>query len=324
MKRPGEVGQDFDAYAKAWADQNYEMEAGYSASGLVRDSSSTGVRNPGDEWGDLDALREQYRKLVDRLRLPASLSVLEIGAGGGRSTVALLDVLGDRVTRYHVIDVAEAFVETLRGRVSRELDIHIVSDVDVSMIESSSVDLVLSQSAWSHINLYDQYRYLRDLRRVLKKGAPIVVNGQFLLGAADDWTWNRFRRRVGQSERQVEGVYHEFTSIAAMVEMLSRLGYRDITMFSHGFIARRGDLVGTKHHPSLPQGLTYRYRSSLDLWSADGRAIDAALPPRGPDRPSTLQSRLPSRLRGVASAARANAGRARRSVKRRVAARRQH
>ena len=314
MKRPSDVGRDFDEYAKAWAEKDYQMEVGYSADGVVRDASSTGVQHAGDEWGDLDVLRQQYQALVDRLRLPPTVNVLEIGAGGGRSTVALLDVLGDRVAGYHVIDVADGFVDTLRGRVTRELEIHIVEDIDVSMIESSSIDLVLAQSSWSHINLYDQYRYLRDLRRVMREGAPIVVSGLFALGVANDWTWNRFRRRVDQIDKGIGGVYHEFTSIGAVAEMLVRLGYEDVVLFGNAFVARRGQMAGNQHHASLA-GLSFRFRAVFSDWLADGRSLAAALPPSfsGAARPAGPPSRTRVQVRRI-----------RRSVTRRVKAARKH
>ena len=279
MKRPGDVGKDFDEYAKVWTEQQYELEVKFSAEGLVRDGSSTEVQRPGDEWGEAEALRRQYAALIDHLNLPDTVSVLEIGAGGGRSTAVLLDVLGDRAGRYHVIDVADGFVDTLRARVTRELDIHIVSDVDVSMIESGSIDLVLAQSSWSHISLYDQYRYLRDLRRVLKHRAPIVVSGLFLLGVNDDWTWNRFRRRVHQIDADIQGVYHEFTSISAVAEMLGRLGYEDATVLAHGFVARRGRLTDDRHHARLPDGFSVRYSTGIDAWLSGGGSAVLQLPP---------------------------------------------
>ena len=149
MKRADEVGQDFDEYARSWAQQGYGLETGYSGSGVEREENSDAVQLPGDEWGDRTALTSQYKALIDRLGLPSPTSVVEIGAGGGRSTVALLDALGSDAGEYHVVDVAAAFVDTLRERVSRDLDIHIVSDVDVSFLADSSIDLVLAQSSWS-------------------------------------------------------------------------------------------------------------------------------------------------------------------------------
>lgn len=308
MKSADEVGNDFDEYAKAWPEQNYGLEVAFRPGrGLIRDADSAAVRLPGDEWGDARALRDDYALLVDKLALPPQVDVLEIGAGGGRSTEALLDVLGDRAGTYHVIDVSEAVVDILRSRVTRPLDIHVVSDVDVSMLEDCCVDLVLAQSSWSHISLYDQYRYLRDLRRVLKEGAPIVVSGLFLVGAGDPWTWNRFRRRVYQIDHGISGVYHEFTSISFVAEMLTRLGYEDIVVFAHGFVARRGQLVGDQHRARLPNGIRYAYQTSLETWLRTGATVRAYLPPTAP-RP---QPRL-------VRAARARLGRARRRVARLV------
>jgi SAM-dependent methyltransferase len=237
------------------------------------------VRLPGDEWGDAQKLRDQYTALVRRLRLPQTVNVLEIGAGGGRSTAALLDVLGERAGSYHVIDVADAFVDTLRARVSRPLDIHNVTQVDVSMIEDKSLYLVLAQSSWSHIRQYDQYRYLRDLRSKLKHRAPVFVSGLFVVGAGDGWTWNRFRRRVHQVEQQISGVYHEFTSVGMLTEMLTRLGYEDIIVFAHGFTARRGRLVGDQYLAELPDGIDYRFERHLHDWVDSGASAPGHLPP---------------------------------------------
>lgn len=295
MKRAGDVGRDFDEYATAWRQENYGLEVGFGADGVEREEGSAAVQVPGDEWGDIDGLRRQYGRLVDRLALPDRVNVVEIGAGGGRSTAALLDVLGERTGEYHVIDVSETFVETLKARVTRPIETHIVSDVDVSFLPDSSADLVIAQSSWSHINLYDQYRYLRDLRRVLARRAPLVVNGIFLLGTADDWTWNRFRRRVYQIDHELSGVYHEFTSLSASAEMLNRLRYRDITFFPHAMIARRG---GMEDRPTLAN-VKFGYSPRLDDW-LDGAPVTPMRLPRAvaPAPPPTLVQRVRRRLGG--------------------------
>lgn len=294
MKRADDVGRDFDEYATAWRQEDYGLEVGFDAVGVQREADSPAVRVPGDEWGDIDALRLQYGRLVDRLALPDRVNVVEIGAGGGRSTAALLDVLGERTGDYHVIDVSETFVETLKARVSRPIETHIVSDVDVSFLPDSSADLVIAQSSWSHINLYDQYRYLRDLRRVLVRRAPIVVNGIFLLGTADDWTWNRFRRRVYQIDHGMSGIYHEFTSLSASAEMLNRLRYRDVTFFPHAMIARRG---GTEDRPALAT-VKFGYHPQLDSWLDGAPATPMRLPRAlAPSPPPTLGQRVRRRLR---------------------------
>jgi hypothetical protein len=217
--------------------------------------SSTGPESS-DEAGDADALQRQYAKLVSRLALPDAVNVLEIGSAGSSSTQALRQVLGDRVGTYHVLD-----------------------DGDVSAIDDRSLDLVLAQSSWSHLSLYDQYRYLRDLRDKLKHRAPVFVSGLFVLGAGDGWTWNRFRRRMHQVEHDVPGDFHEFTSISALTEMLARLGYEDVTIFGHGFLARRGGLVLDQYNAQLPRGMDFQYRSSIDDWLSSGATVPGHLPP---------------------------------------------
>jgi len=266
MKRPEDVGRDFDEYARRWAEQEYALEVGWDGSGVARGDVAA-VRRPGDEWGEQQKLVDDYTALVSLLRLPPTVNVLEIGAGGGRSTEALLQVLGTRAGTYHVIDVADAFVDTLRARIDRDLDIHIVSDVDTSFLEPRSIDLCLAQSSWSHVSLYDQYRYLRDIRTALTYRAPVVVSGVFMVGLGDDWTWNRFRRRVYQIDHRIDGVYHEFTSASGVAEMLARLGYTDIVLAGNAFVARRGKLVEDQYASSLTD-VTFRRVGSLAEWAA--------------------------------------------------------
>ena len=277
MKTPDEVGRDFNEYAKAWAEQGYGLEVEWTGDGIVRAEGSEEVQRPGDEWGSPTALQRDYAGLIQRFGLGDKVNIVEIGAGGGRSTQVLLDLLGDRAGEYHVIDVADVFVETLRQRISRPLDIHIVTDVDTSFLEANSIDFVLAQSSWSHISFYDQYRYLRDLRFAMKKGAPIVVSGLFVIGTGDDWTWNRFRRRVYQVDRRIDGVFHEFTSVSMLAEMLHRLGYSDIVIFSHGFSARRGGLVGDQFTKDVAN-MSFRYVPTLQAWLEGNNGVLSRVP----------------------------------------------
>lgn len=243
VKRPGDVGKDFDEYATAWRADAYAMEVGAEGPTLLTDESKRDeVQRAGDEWGAQEGLRALYEPLFARLlgpgRAPASINVVEIGAGGGRSTAAMLDVFGDALGDYHVVDVSEAFTRVLAERIQRPINIHVVDDVDLSALPTDHFHLCLAQSSWSHVSLYDQYRYLRELRRVMRHGAPVVVSGVFLLGAGDDWTWNRFRRRVHQIDEGISGVYHEVNSMDAVAEMLTRLEYEIEVVASHGFVAR--------------------------------------------------------------------------------------
>ncbi len=238
MKTPKSVGADFDSYAEAWAQEGYEMEAEGDGSGMKRDPNAE-VTFAGDEWGKQDILVEHYRPLFERYLPDGPVNFLEIGAGGGRATEIVLSLLGDRLERYTIVDVSKKFTDIIAARIDFDFEMVIVDDVDLTKLPQSTFDFCLSQSCWSHVSLYDQYRYLRDLRRVLKYGAPVAVFGQFLLGVANDWTFNRFKRRVHQIDQGIEGVYHEFTSISTLSEGLNRLEYDIDVIYNSGFIARR-------------------------------------------------------------------------------------
>ncbi len=264
-KTPGEVGKDFDEYARRWQTGGYRMEESWDGSEMTRSDSE--IRLPGDEWGEITDLIRLYGPLFTRL-LPGAepVNVLEIGAGGGRSTQAVLEVLGDRVGEYHVVDVSEVFVSVLSERIDRPVEVHVIDEMRLDELPTSKFQLCLAQSSWSHINLYDQYLYLRDLRRILAYNCPFVVNGQFLLGVANDWTWDRFRRRAYQLEHDIEGVFHEFTGVGVLVESLLRLEWNIEVVHVSGFVARRGqanpaaflqNLEGPLSFPYLPTLLEY-------------------------------------------------------------------
>jgi SAM-dependent methyltransferase len=271
MKRPADVGKDFDDYAATWSEKQRRMEAGYDLTGVRFDESKSSlVQHPGDEWGDVAPLFEAYRAVIDRYLGDGVVDVLEIGAGGGRSTAVMLDLLADRVHSYHVVDVSAGFTDVLKERIEFPLDIHIVDDVDLSFLPPARFSMCFSQSAWSHINLYDQYRYLREIRRVLAPGAPLYVHGQFILGFGHDWTWNRFVRRVRQLEAGHDGVVHEFTSCAALAEMLQRLQYEIDCIFSNGFVARRNNRRRARPLAGLNGPLSFPYHTNLAGFLRDG------------------------------------------------------
>lgn len=265
MKTPEEVGKNFDEYARQWGSDRYKMETGWDGKGLsVAEGDDTGLHYPGDEWGEYQKLVELYSLLLPKLMpLVGDINVLEIGPGGGRSTQAVLEVLGSRVDEYHVVDVSSEFVKVLQSRIDRPVRVHVVDDVDLTSLPSDHFHLCLAQSSWSHISIYDQYRYIRDLRRVLIYQAPLVVHGQFLLGSGNDWTWNRFRRRVYQIENGIEGVYHEFTGLAAIAEQLTRLEYDVELIHASGFIARRNQSAPDAYRTNLDGPPSYPYLSSL-------------------------------------------------------------
>ena len=108
--------------------------------------------------------------------------------------------------------------------------------------------------------------------------APLVVNGLFMLGLGNDWSWDRFRRRVYQSEHDMEGVFHEFTGVAAVVEQLKRLQYRIDLVHQAGFIARRIEANADASLQTLDESLSYPYLCRLnDYATGDGACCSKCL-----------------------------------------------
>lgn len=191
-----------------------------------------------------------------------SLNFLEIGPGGGRASECVIQLLDERLEDYQAIDVSQEYVKVAQERVGDRVKFNIINKIDLSALPADHFDFCLAQSSWSHINLYDQFRYLRELRRVLKKNAPIAVVGQFIVGLGDDWTWNRFLNRVAKQDSGRDGIFHEFISHAMLAEFLTRLGYSIDIVFRNGFVARNGGPEGDR--ASISEPITYPFAPTLD------------------------------------------------------------
>lgn len=278
MKQPKSVGADFDKYAKEWKEQQYKMEVPSDAKG-IKTRGKKNVKLPGDEWGEMKPLLDMYKKMFAHY-LPGKrkINFLEVGAGGGRSTQCVLDLIGDRIDTYTVVDVSKEFTKTLKERVGDRVEIVIVKDVDLEKLDTEKYDFCLAQSSWSHIGMYDQYRYLREFRRVMKPDAPVAVLGQFILGVSQDWTFNRFRRRVHQIDKGITGVYHEFIGVAMLAECLYRLHYNTDIIFNSGFIARtkKGSYTAMRYH--IDHIIKFPYLASLNAYFAGKPKKTYALP----------------------------------------------
>ena len=235
------VGRSFDQYARHWSKQRYRMHVGDDKGReLVDDSKDHLLNRPGDEWGEQVRLATVYRDLVPRLIGSDPIVVLEIGSGAGRLTEVMKNEFDGLIQKYYALDVSREMTRILRQRMAgwKKLKTHVVKDVDLSMFPDRHFDLCLSQSAWSHINFYDQYRYLRDLRRVMKQNAPLACFGICFMGVKSDWHWQLFCKRVYQIEHGIKGVYHEFIGQSQFAEMALRLGWEIDRLKPNNFVLR--------------------------------------------------------------------------------------
>jgi hypothetical protein len=72
-------------------------------------------------------------------------------------------------------------------------------------------------------------------------------------------------------------VFHEFTSVSLLAEMLNRLGYTDIVIFSHGFAARRGNLIDDQFTKEV-SNMTFRYVQTLPAWLEGDKGVVSRVP----------------------------------------------
>ncbi len=120
---------------------------------------------------------EEYNRLADRdiqlvlngLELAAQSAVLEIGCGVGR----LLCRIAARgsISKIIGIDIAENMIQFAEPHcpVSPDVELHVNSGADLSMIQSSSVDFAYSNDVFIHIADSAVVRtYLLEIRRVLE------------------------------------------------------------------------------------------------------------------------------------------------------------
>ena len=239
-KSQADVGKDFDNYARDWSTQGYDLEVKSPDGVNMERAGKEEVRVPGDEWGRQSDLERIYAAFFAKYG-KAQTNVLEIGSGAGRLTEVIVAKFRDQIADYHTLDVSSTMTGHLSERLAAQnfhATHHIGGSADLDNLPQNHFDIVISQSCWSHINLYDQYLYLRDIRKVVALEGILMVNGIFMLGGNNDWSWNRFRRRVSQKENDASGVYHEFTGHAATMEMALRLGWEVVVASDQGFILR--------------------------------------------------------------------------------------
>jgi hypothetical protein len=65
-------------------------------------------------------------------------------------------------------------------------------------------------------------------------------------------------------DHDVEGIFHEFTGVAAVVEQLKRLQYRIDLVHQTGFIARRIEANADASLQTLDESLSYPYLRRLN------------------------------------------------------------
>jgi SAM-dependent methyltransferase len=185
----------------------------------------------GDVWNDPDAIGIDVPadRIVTTLDqrvfgpfLGSCHTLLEIGAGGGRFTEVLLP----RCERLIATDTSPAMLRMLRGRFgeSERIDYRLLDGRGLAFLGDETIDAAFSYDVFVHIQHWDIYNYLREVRRVLMPGGKAIIQHA---NTFSELGWQRFVEDVPASLNRHK-LLNTFTVMTPdlMVGFVERAGLR--------------------------------------------------------------------------------------------------
>ncbi len=158
----------------------------------------------GDEWNEpevigIDVAPDKIVSTLDQLIFQPFLGtcdvILEIGAGGGRFTEILLP----KCKKVIATDPAPTMLSLLKERFkdSPKLECVLLDGKGLSSIQDHSIDAGFSYEVFVHLEPWDIFNYLCELKRVLKPGGKAIIHHSNTFSKLG---WNRF---VAETPQQV-------------------------------------------------------------------------------------------------------------------------
>lgn len=142
----------------------------------------------GEEWSLDEAWKQSIVHAFIEKHVPAGSSVLEIGPGGGRWTVPLLE----RASSYVGVDISPSCVEACRERFGDDgrAQFAVGSGNDLAPVATGSVDALWSFDVFVHINQSEVDKYADEFDRVLKPGGIGIIHHGAVGGSLGGWRSN--------------------------------------------------------------------------------------------------------------------------------------
>jgi len=183
----------------------------------------------GDEW----SLPELIDNVVPPDRFPSYLDekllspflgscdvLLEIGSGGGRFTEVLLP----KCHKLLASDTSRTMLKLLRKRFPHESKIEylLLDGKGLSALADHSVDQAFSWGVFVHLQHWDIYNYLKELKRVLKPGGKAIIHHP---NTFSELGWKHFLAEVPASlnRHKLPTTFSLFTA-EIMKEFVQRVG----------------------------------------------------------------------------------------------------
>ena len=157
----------------------------------------------GDEWTKakeigMDVPDDQIVAYLDQKIFEPFLKgcdvILEIGSGGGRFTSVLLP----KCNKVIATDTSPSMLSLMRRRFGEEpkIDYLQLDGRGLGAIPDASVDAAFSYGVFVHLQHWDIYNYLREIRRVLKPGGRALIHHS---NTFSELGWKRFKDETPSS-----------------------------------------------------------------------------------------------------------------------------
>ncbi|MDH3688937.1 MAG: class I SAM-dependent methyltransferase [Gammaproteobacteria bacterium] len=157
----------------------------------------------GDEWNSpesigIDAPANRIVCHLDETVFAPFLgkpnTILEIGSGGGRFSEILLP----KCRKLILSDTSSSMLKLVRRRFSGvdKVEFLLLDGLGLSGLSDQSVDAAFSYDVFIHMQHWDIYRYLCELRRVIKPGGKAIVQHT---NTFSQLGWKRFLMEVPDS-----------------------------------------------------------------------------------------------------------------------------
>lgn len=212
--RPATVAGGWDRYAR---NSRFGVAGGQADGEFLGDQWTTP-----EVFGVKGVEPQEFLDYLDRTIIAPFFgtcgTVLEIGAGGGRMTRLLLQRC-DRVT---AADTGKTMIRLLRSRFGNNprIEYMLLDGRGLSQVDDASLDRVFSYDVFVHLQPWDIFNYLHEIRRTLKPGGRAIIHHAHTLSPLG---WQKFLSDVPINV----GSHKTFDSFSVMtLELMRELSLR--------------------------------------------------------------------------------------------------